>query len=89
MSTQQAWDDFNSISDLVVACAVEIGGTLKGCLNKISDLFNAIVANEARMTAVISLADTHPVYTATYLTTEVGKILVLRDWLIANGYMTE
>ena len=89
MASQQAWDDFESVKRLVAVLGSEIAGILRVSLNDLNTLFTAIAADPARAAAVSSLADSHPVETAAHLAEEVGKLLALRAWMIANGYISE
>lgn len=88
MASQQAWDDFESAKSLVATLNAEIVGGLKGYLGALNSLFTAIAADPARSTEVIGLADTHPVINSAYLSEQIGKLLVLRAWLIDNDYIT-
>jgi hypothetical protein len=87
MASQQAWDDFDSVRRLVDVVNAQKNGPLRGSLHELNTLFTAIAADPARAAEVSALADSHPTETAAHLAEEAGKLLAMRAWLIANGYI--
>lgn len=88
MASQQAWNDFEKLVSLVGVANSTLDGVLAANLNELNSLFIAITAVPSRVAEVAALADTHPVNTAASLTNAVGTLLSLRNWLVANGYMS-
>jgi hypothetical protein len=89
MASQQAWNDFEGIKSRIAVINSELAGSLRGCLEELYDLYSAITADPARLAEAVALADTNPVYNSTYLSEQAGKLIALRSWLIANGYILE
>ena len=89
MASQQAWDDFESFRGLVAGVDSQIVGTMRNYLENIYEKYNDVMSDQERSAEVVALADTHPVQNSTYLIAEVGKLLSLREWLIANGFFAE
>lgn len=93
MASQQTWDDFEGIRNQVAVINCELAGSLRGYLEELYNLYSAIIVDPARLAEVVALADAHPVFNSAYLAEQAaeqaGKLIALRSWLIANGYILE
>jgi hypothetical protein len=89
MASAQAWEDTDKLRALITVVNSLLDTTIHGDLSELNDLFEIIAGDQNRLSEDVALADTHPVWNSAYLTAEVGKLLTLRAYLIANGYIPE
>lgn len=86
MASQQAWDDFCALKAQVGYIDGELSNTVKDSINKLEALIAVIVADGPRAAEVVALADTHPVWTSTYILDLYNKMLAVRTAIIAQGF---
>ena len=86
MATQQAWDDFNEFKSKLSYSDALIKVDLKNSLEGLENFYEAVIADTDRTVAAVALADTHPVYTSTYVLNKVTALLALKTYLQNNGY---
>uniref|UniRef100_A0A6M3IZK5 Uncharacterized protein n=1 Tax=viral metagenome TaxID=1070528 RepID=A0A6M3IZK5_9ZZZZ len=89
MATQQAWDDFEALKLIIQVTNIEIDGTLKAYLDTANQLKADIVDDPERAATVAPIANAHPIYTPVYISTGINKLVVLRTFMINNGYIEE
>ena len=86
MAEQQAWDDFNLLKGQFEYLEGQISTCLKNELEKIEGEVQEIMADPARIAAVVALADQHPRWTAAAMIAYNEKLMALKATLAAQGF---
>lgn len=86
MATEQAWNDFNTLKGQLEYFEGQISTCLANELAKLEDEVAAILADPARTSACVALADQHPKWTAAAMLAYNEKLMALKAYLNAQGF---
>ncbi len=88
MANEQAWEDFKVLTEALEYLEGMIGEGLNAVFTKLEGDYNEILADEPRLLAAAQIADAHYKWTSAAIVEAATKYLSLRDYLIAQGFIS-